>query len=260
MDDPARRDGAAGGGRDPHRLREGLHPRRGDRVRRLHRLQGRAGREGARQDAPRGQGLRRARTATSCTSASTSDATRRWRRSASRRCKASATTSSCSTASASASTLAPRNCGASPIAATASAATRSWSSKGPRGADVDFRYRIWNADGGEVEQCGNGARCFVQFVREQGLTTKDRIRVETAGGIIVPRDRRRRRGCGRHGRAALRAAAEIPFAGDGDAAVLCRSIVGGANDRREPRVDGQSARGAGRRRRRRRARRRRRGR
>ena len=52
--------------------------------------------------------------------------------------------------------------------------------------DVDFRYRIFNADGGEVEQCGNGARCFVKFVRDQGLTDKREIRVETAGGVIVP--------------------------------------------------------------------------
>ena len=57
----------------------------------------------------------------------------------------------------------------------------------PRGADADFRYRIFNADGGEVEQCGNGARCFVVFVRERGLTNKREIRVETAGGLIVPR-------------------------------------------------------------------------
>jgi len=56
----------------------------------------------------------------------------------------------------------------------------------PTRADVDFRYRIFNADGGEVEQCGNGARCFVKFVREQGLTDKREIRVETAGGVIVP--------------------------------------------------------------------------
>ncbi len=54
-------------------------------------------------------------------------------------------------------------------------------------AHADFRYRIFNADGGEVEQCGNGARCFVIFVRERGLTTKREIRVETAGGVIVPR-------------------------------------------------------------------------
>jgi diaminopimelate epimerase len=52
---------------------------------------------------------------------------------------------------------------------------------------VDFRYRIFNADGGEVEQCGNGARCFVKFVHAKGLTRKREIRVETLGGIIVPR-------------------------------------------------------------------------
>lgn len=54
-------------------------------------------------------------------------------------------------------------------------------------ASVDFRYRIFNADGAEVEQCGNGARCFVKFVRELGLTTKRAIRVLTAGGVIEPR-------------------------------------------------------------------------
>ena len=52
---------------------------------------------------------------------------------------------------------------------------------------IDFRYRIFNADGGEVEQCGNGARCFVRFVHEQGLTDKREIRVETQKGIIAPR-------------------------------------------------------------------------
>jgi diaminopimelate epimerase len=50
----------------------------------------------------------------------------------------------------------------------------------------DFRYRIWNADGGEVEQCGNGARCFARFVLDQGLTAKREIRVETASGVIAP--------------------------------------------------------------------------
>lgn len=50
---------------------------------------------------------------------------------------------------------------------------------------VDFRYRIFNADGGEVEQCGNGARCFVRFVVDKGLTSKRDIRVETASGIIT---------------------------------------------------------------------------
>ena len=49
---------------------------------------------------------------------------------------------------------------------------------------IDFLYRIFNADGGEVEQCGNGARCFAVFVREYNLTDKDIIRVETASGII----------------------------------------------------------------------------
>ena len=55
------------------------------------------------------------------------------------------------------------------------------------GSNADFRYRIFNADGGEVEQCGNGARCFAQFVRDEGLTTKNEIRVETLSGLIVPR-------------------------------------------------------------------------
>jgi diaminopimelate epimerase len=54
-------------------------------------------------------------------------------------------------------------------------------------AENDFRYRIWNADGGEVEQCGNGARCFARFVLDEGLTTKREIRVETASGVIRPR-------------------------------------------------------------------------
>ncbi len=57
----------------------------------------------------------------------------------------------------------------------------------PRRKDADFRYRIWNADGGEVEQCGNGARCFVRFVHDKRLTKKKEIRVETLSGVIVPR-------------------------------------------------------------------------
>ena len=56
-----------------------------------------------------------------------------------------------------------------------------------RTTGVDFRYRIFNADGGEVEQCGNGARCFVRFVRERGLTAKREVRVETLAGVIAPR-------------------------------------------------------------------------
>lgn len=57
----------------------------------------------------------------------------------------------------------------------------------PTRSNVDFRYRIFNADGGEVEQCGNGARCFVRFVRDHGLTRKTQIRVETLAGVIEPR-------------------------------------------------------------------------
>lgn len=53
------------------------------------------------------------------------------------------------------------------------------------GDEADFRYRIFNADGGEVEQCGNGARCFASFVRDQGLTDKTTIPVMTAGGRII---------------------------------------------------------------------------
>ena len=52
-------------------------------------------------------------------------------------------------------------------------------------AGVDFRYRIFNADGGEVEQCGNGARCFAHYVHARGLTDKTRIRVETLKGILT---------------------------------------------------------------------------
>lgn len=55
----------------------------------------------------------------------------------------------------------------------------------PGRSDVDFRYRIFNADGSEVGQCGNGARCFARFVRDKGLTTKDTIVVETASGVIT---------------------------------------------------------------------------
>lgn len=57
----------------------------------------------------------------------------------------------------------------------------------PTVTDADFRYRIFNADGGEVEQCGNGARCFVRFVHDKGLTKSREIRVQTAGGMITPR-------------------------------------------------------------------------
>ncbi|MEA1990313.1 MAG: diaminopimelate epimerase, partial [Pseudomonadota bacterium] len=51
--------------------------------------------------------------------------------------------------------------------------------------NVDFRYRIFNADGSEVQQCGNGARCFARYVYDKGLTDKTEIDVETASGVIV---------------------------------------------------------------------------
>jgi len=57
----------------------------------------------------------------------------------------------------------------------------------PAEGEADFRYRIFNADGGEVEQCGNGARCFGRYVYDRGMTTKKEIRVETLGGLIIPR-------------------------------------------------------------------------
>ena len=56
----------------------------------------------------------------------------------------------------------------------------------PRSPENDFRYRIFNQDGGEVEMCGNGARCFARFVHDLGLTAKKRIRVETMKGVIQP--------------------------------------------------------------------------
>ncbi|MGO2131965.1 MAG: diaminopimelate epimerase [Halomonas sp.] len=55
----------------------------------------------------------------------------------------------------------------------------------PLDPDMDFRYRIYNADGNEVESCGNGARCFARFVRDQRLTHKREIHVETAGGPLT---------------------------------------------------------------------------
>ena len=54
------------------------------------------------------------------------------------------------------------------------------------GEGIDFEYAIHNADGSEVEQCGNGARCFARYVRDKGLTTRDTIRVQTLSGVIAP--------------------------------------------------------------------------
>jgi diaminopimelate epimerase len=81
---------------------------------------------------------------------------------------------------------------------------------------VDFRYRIFNADGGEVEQCGNGARCFVRYVHDHKLTTKRDIVVETKSGLISP-------SLTDDGRVTVNMGmpifepARIPFVGDGEA-------------------------------------------
>ncbi|WP_323156156.1 diaminopimelate epimerase, partial [Pseudomonas oryzihabitans] len=86
----------------------------------------------------------------------------------------------------------------------------------PTKPDVDFRYRIFNADGSEVEQCGNGARCFARFVFDKRLTVKKQIRVETKGGIIelhLKGDGQVRVDMG----APRLQAAEIPFIADAEA-------------------------------------------
>ncbi|MCG6876204.1 MAG: diaminopimelate epimerase [Betaproteobacteria bacterium] len=90
---------------------------------------------------------------------------------------------------------------------------------------VDFRYRIFNADGGEVEQCGNGARCFVQFVRAKGLTVKNEIRVETLSGIIVPKLERDGRVTVDMGRPVFDPA-KVPFQTDSDALVQSLDVDG----------------------------------
>ena len=97
----------------------------------------------------------------------------------------------------------------------------------PTRPDVDFGYRIFNADGGEVEQCGNGARCFVHFVRAQGLTSKRTIRVETRAGVIEP-------SLDADGRVTVDmgpprfAAPEIPFVSSSDALVQMLDVNGTA--------------------------------
>jgi diaminopimelate epimerase len=95
----------------------------------------------------------------------------------------------------------------------------------PGTPDVDFRYRIFNADGGEVEQCGNGARCFVRFVHEQGLTSAPEIRVETKSGIIAPRLEADGQVTVDMG-APRFAPAEIPFTSDSDAPVQPLDVDG----------------------------------
>lgn len=86
----------------------------------------------------------------------------------------------------------------------------------PPNRSVDFGYRIFNADGTEVEQCGNGARCFARFVYDKGLTDKAEIAVQTAGGIIRPRLEADGRVTVDMGRPRLRPA-DIPFEAENQA-------------------------------------------
>ncbi|NMG33849.1 diaminopimelate epimerase [Azoarcus sp. TTM-91] len=95
----------------------------------------------------------------------------------------------------------------------------------PTQPGVDFRYRIFNADGGEVEQCGNGARCFVRFVHEKALTDKDEIRVETRSGLIAPRLRPDGLVTVDMGVPRLQPA-QIPFVSDSDAVVQPLDVAG----------------------------------
>jgi len=97
----------------------------------------------------------------------------------------------------------------------------------PRLDGTDFHYRIFNADGGEVEQCGNGARCFVRFVLEKGLTDKREIRVGTMAGIISPRMEDDGRVTVDMGAPRLEPA-EIPFVAPARADVYLLDLEGGA--------------------------------
>ncbi|MBI3901703.1 MAG: diaminopimelate epimerase [Nitrosomonadales bacterium] len=91
--------------------------------------------------------------------------------------------------------------------------------------DADFRYRIFNADGGEVEQCGNGARCFVRFVHAQKLTHKREITVETRSGLIKPRLEENGQVTVNMG-APIFEAARIPFDTDSDAVIQPLDVNG----------------------------------
>jgi hypothetical protein len=106
---------------------------------------------------------------------------------------------------------------------------------GDAAAGVDFRYRIFNADGGEVEQCGNGARCFVRYVHDKGLTKQREIRVETRSGIITLRLRADGLVTVDMGVPEL-APAKIPFLSASDAVVQPLQVGAHAGDHRA--VDG----------------------
>ncbi|WP_370980652.1 diaminopimelate epimerase [Agaribacterium sp. ZY112] len=88
----------------------------------------------------------------------------------------------------------------------------------PQTPQADFRYRIYNASGEEVENCGNGARCFAIFVQQRGLCSKNTIRVETANGLLVLNVKKDKQVCVDMGEPIL-APAEIPFQASEQAAV-----------------------------------------
>ena len=91
--------------------------------------------------------------------------------------------------------------------------------------EADFRYRIYNCDGSEVEHCGNGARCFAKFVRDKQLTGKRRINVETATGMIEVRVTRSNQYCVNMGSPWLEPA-DIPFQADARAPVYSIHVDG----------------------------------
>ncbi len=92
-------------------------------------------------------------------------------------------------------------------------------------SEADFRYRIFNADGGEVEQCGNGARCFVRYVHDKRLTDKREIVVETRSGLISPRLESDGRVTVNMG-APIFEAARIPFASDSNELIQSLEVNG----------------------------------
>jgi diaminopimelate epimerase len=99
----------------------------------------------------------------------------------------------------------------------------------PQTPDADFRYRIFNADGGEVEQCGNGARCFAMFVKDKKLSGKNHLVVETAQGLIelrIERDSRVRVDMG----PARFEPAQIPFTADARAESYAIEVDGKSYD------------------------------
>ena len=91
--------------------------------------------------------------------------------------------------------------------------------------EADFRYLIFNADGGEVEQCGNGARCFVRFVHDHKLTSKREIVVQTKGGLISPRLEDDGRVTVNMG-APILEAARVPFVSDSDELIQALEVNG----------------------------------